>query len=116
MKRHTDGFVFHGPKGASILPKRVLSAFKRAVRDPLVSEFPTTPGDVGFKHGTIHSFRHYFVSEAFRMNFTETNIMDWVGHKDSEMVHKYRHLRPGETQLRMQTINFLAVDTGSTAS
>ena len=116
QRRHPDGFVFHGPKGASIVVKRVLSAFKHAVRDQLIGEFPTSEGDVGFKHGTIHSFRHYFVSEAFRMNFTETDIMDWVGHRDSQMVHRYRHLRPGKTQQRMRTTDFLAADSVSSAT
>ncbi len=113
MERHPDGFVFHGAKGAMVKVKRVLPLFKRAIRDRLKHEFPVTEGDIGFQHGTIHSFRHYFVSEAFRMNFTETEIMDWVGHRDSEMVHHYRHQRPGESQRRMQSSNFISDDIGS---
>ena len=50
------------------------------------------------------------------MNFAETDIMDWVGHRDSQMVHHYRHLRPGETQKRMRTTDFIADDTVSSAS
>lgn len=107
MKRHPDGFVFHGAKGARLRDRRVLEIFQRKIRDPLKEEFPVSAGEIGFYRGAIHSFRHYFVSECFRQGATEVEVMDWVGHKDSEMVHHYRHLRPDDSQRRMQSINFV---------
>jgi integrase len=113
LERHPDGFVFHGAKGALVRAKRVLDIFKREIRQPLSAEFPVPRGEIGFAKGTIHSFRHYFVSEAFRQGATEAEIMDWVGHQSSGMVHHYRHLRLDDSQRRMETINFLSDDTVS---
>lgn len=116
LPRHRDGLVFHGPKGAGLRQKTVLNVFKRSVRDPLATAFPVPRGEIGFEHGTIHSFRHYFVSECFRQGATEAEIMDWVGHRDSKMVHHYRHLRQDDSQCRMRSINFVEADSGSASS
>lgn len=113
--RNSDGFVFHGPNGGKLNDKTVLDIFKREVRKPLASEFSVPEGEIGFQHGTIHSFRHYFVSEAFRQGATEAEIMDWVGHRKSAMVHHYRHLRADDSQRRMQSINFVEDDTVSSS-
>lgn len=111
--RYSDGFVFHGLKGGRLKDKTVLDIFKRVVRKPLAPEFSVPEGEIGFQHGTIHSFRHYFVSESFRQGASEAEIMDWVGHRKSAMVHHYRHLRADDSQRRMQSINFVEDDAGS---
>jgi len=113
LERHSDGYVFHGAKGARLRAKRVLDIFKREIRDALKPEFPVARGEIGFAQGTIHSFRHDFVGKAFRQGATEAEIKDWVGHRSSEMVHHYRHLRPDDSQRRMQSINFISDDTVS---
>ena len=113
LERNPDGYVFHGAKGALLRAKRVLDIFKREIRNPLKTEFPAARGEISFAHGTIHSFRHFFVSEAFRQGATVAEIMDWVGHRSSQMVHHYRHLRPDDSQRRMQSINFISDDTVS---
>jgi len=107
LPRHPDGFVFHGAKGGKLRDRKVLAIFIREIRNPLKKEFPVPAGEIGFQNGTIHSFRHYFVSESFRQGANEVEVMDWVGHKDSEMVHHYRHLRPADNLQRMQSINFV---------
>lgn len=56
------------------------------------------------------------MSGAFRMDFSETEIMDWVGYRSSAMVHHYRHQRPGASQQRMCSISFIADDTVSPAN
>lgn len=116
VRKHSDGFIFHGPKGARLVAKRFLVIFRRRVLNKLKCEFPTPDSEIGFQHGTVHGFRHYFVSEAFRMDFSETEIMDWVGHRSSAMVHHYRHQRPGASQQRMCSISFIADDTVSPAN
>lgn len=73
----------------------------------LKKEFPTPPGEIGFEHGCLHSFRHFFVSECFRQGATESQIMDWVGHKDSKIVALYRHLRPEDSLKQMSQISFI---------
>jgi hypothetical protein len=52
------------------------------------------PGEIGFPDAVTHSFRHFFVSEAFSAGATESEVMSWVGHRDSRIVRRYRHLRP----------------------
>ncbi len=115
-EKHSDGFIFHGPKGARINSKQFLVIFRRRVLNKLKNEFPTSNSDTGFEHGTVHGFRHYFVSEAFLMNFSETEIMDWVGHRSSAMVHHYRHNRPGVSQQRMCSMDFISDDTVSSGN
>ncbi|MDB5345005.1 MAG: hypothetical protein JWP89_3382 [Schlesneria sp.] len=110
LERHPDGTVFHGMNGVKLRDKRVLDVFKTHIREPLKEEFPVPVGEIGFQNGTIHSFRHYFVSEAFRQGAKDAEIMDWVGHRSSEMVAHYRHLRADESQRRMQSIDFIGDD------
>ncbi len=83
LPRHADGRLFHGPKGGKLKPDTVRNIFVRDVIGPLKSEFPTPKGEVGFTDGRLHSFRHYFVSQAFLQGATESEIKQWVGHRDS---------------------------------
>lgn len=106
MPRHQDGLVFHGPLGGKMKPDVVRRKLIKQVLEPLKSRFPIPAGEIGFEHGRLHSFRHYFVSEAFRQNVIEAQIMEWVGHKDSEMVKLYRHLRADDGHRHMQRLNF----------
>ena len=107
MQRSTDGLVFHGPRGGKLKPDVVRTALLRDVIRPLSGRFPTVPGEIGFEHGRVHSFRHYFVSEAFRLGVPEPRIMEWVGHRDSRIVARYRHLRDDDGQHAMQELEFL---------
>jgi integrase len=67
---------------------------------------------VGFEHGRLHSFRHYFVSQAFLGGVSEGEIREWVGHRDSRIVERYRHLRNDEARKKMNKIEFFANDAG----
>jgi len=91
-------------------PSRVLKVLLRDVIRPLKQRFPTPPGEIGFEHGRVHSFRHYFVSEAFRQGATEGEVMEWVGHRDSKIVAHYRHLRKADSHRRMEKVDFLGGD------
>ena len=79
----------------------------RKVITPLKNRFPTPAGEVGFEHACPHSFRHYFVSEAFRRGATEPWIMQWVGHRESRIVARYRHLRDDDGQREMARLDLL---------
>ncbi|MCH8243786.1 MAG: tyrosine-type recombinase/integrase, partial [Planctomycetes bacterium] len=98
MEKSADGLVFHGPRGGKLKPDTVRNILIRQVLDPLKSRFPAPTGEIGFEHGRVHSFRHYFVSECFRQGATEAQIMAWVGHRDSAMVARYRDLRAEDGQ------------------
>jgi integrase len=77
------------------------------VIEPLKKKFPTSPGEIGFEYGRLHSFRHYFCSQAFADGAAEADIKDWLGHQDSKMVAHYRHQRQDDSQNKMNQIDFL---------
>jgi integrase len=110
MPRHADGYVFHSQTGRRLRERNALAAFIDNVIEPLKARFSVPPGDIGFEHGRLHSFRHFFCSQAFADGASEGNIKDWLGHADSIMVEHYRHQRPGESQRKMQSIDFLGSD------
>jgi integrase len=108
LKRQPDGFVFHAARGGRIRPRNVLQMFIDDVVEPLKKDFPTPAGEFGFEHGRLHSFRHYFCSQAFLGGVSEGEIREWLGHADSKMVEHYRHLRSDDAQRKMAQIEFLA--------
>ena len=83
---HSDGRLLHGPRGGKLKPDTVRKILIRDVIQPLTPQFPTPEREIGFEHGRVHSFRHYFVSQAFRDGASEGEVMEWVGHRDSKMV------------------------------
>ena len=85
--------MFRGRRGGPLDPDKVLTSLKRNVIAPLKEQFPTPKGEIGFGHGRVHSFRHYFVTEAFLGGATDGEVRDWVGHRDSRIVERYRHAR-----------------------
>jgi integrase len=107
MQRSPDGLIFHGPRGGKLKPDVVRTTLLRDVIHPLAPQYPTAPGEIGFESGRVHSFRHYFVSEAFRLGVPEPRIMEWVGHRDSRIVSRYRHLRDDDGQQAMLELDFL---------
>lgn len=111
MKRGTDGRVFHAERDGPLRPRNVSTAFIRDVIEPLAKRFPTSEGEIGFVHGRLHSFRNFFVSQAFLGGASEGEIREWVGHTDSKMVEHYLHLGRKDTVRRMEQISF--VDQGA---
>lgn len=105
--KHPDSRIYHGPRGGILKADTVRNVFIRGVIQALQAEFPTPPGEIGFQHGRLHSFRHYFTSQAFRDGATEAEIMEWLGWRDSKMVAHYRHLRREDGQRRIDQIVFL---------
>jgi hypothetical protein len=37
--------------------------------------------EIGFEHGRLRSFRHFFVSQAFICGASEGEIREWVWHR-----------------------------------
>jgi integrase len=110
LPRTTDGWVFHAENGTRLRPSNVLYVFIREVITPLAEKFPTPAGEIGFKDGRLHSFRHFFVSQAFVGGASQSEIQEWVGHANSEMVEHYRHLGQKEALRRMEQIRFVDSD------
>lgn len=106
--RAKDGYVFRAARGGRLRPNNVLAIFIKRIIKPLARNFPTCEGDIGFEDGTLHSFRHYFCSQATIAGSADGEIKAWLGHADSKMVDHYRHLRAEDGQRRMSQIEFLA--------
>ncbi len=96
--------------GGQLRPRNVLAAFIQNAITPLKDQFPTPQGEIGFEHGRLHSFRHFFVSQSFLGGASEGEIREWVGHADSKMVEHYRHLGRADAIRRMEQISFVDLD------
>jgi integrase len=107
LPRRDDGLVLHAFQGGKLLPRNVLQAFIDEVIEPLKEKFPAPAGEIGFEHGRLHSFRHFFCSQAFLGGASEGEIREWLGHADSKMVEHYRHLKNDDAQRKMDQIVFL---------
>jgi integrase len=114
--REQGGFAMRGHSGGRLDPDKVLKVLKRDIIGPLKTKFPTPAGEIGFADGGVHSFRHYFVTEALLGGATEGEVRDWVGHRDSRIVERYRHLRDRSAKDRMQKLNFLGGEPEGKAS
>jgi len=111
-----DGRLFVGPRGGRLKADTVRRVLVSQVINPLREEFPTGKGEIGFEHGRLHGFRHFFVSQAFLGGASEGEVKEWVGHRDSRMVELYRHLREADSKRKMQQIDFLGVQAGPNSS
>ena len=107
IQRTQDGFVFHGPKGGRIKPDVVRNAFKRDVIRPLSNRFKSSDGDVGFQHGRLHSFRHYFCSACALQGVPQRLLMEWLGHEDSVMCRHYFHSDPKDSLRQLAKVQFV---------
>ena len=81
--------------------------FIRDVIDKLKAKFPTPEDEIGFEHGRLHSFRHFFVSQCFLDGEFEGEIREWVGHAESKMVEHYHHLGQSDAVRKMKQITFV---------
>ncbi|WP_339745340.1 site-specific integrase [uncultured Rubinisphaera sp.] len=92
IKNLADGYVFHDSRGVKVTPDLVRATLVRDVVKPLAHHFPSPEGEVGFKDGRLHSFRHYFCSVCANNHVPERMLMGWLGHKNSAMITRYYHM------------------------
>lgn len=94
--------------GGRLKPDTVLSILKREVIEPLKHRFPGIGDQPSFVDGTVHSFRHYFVSRcAASGKVSELVVKDWVGHQESAMLRRYFHLDRDSAARCMNAIDFI---------
>jgi integrase len=105
LRRATDGRPW--AHGQPLRPNNLCKIFIREVIKSLAKQFPSPPGEIGFADGRVHSFRHVFVSQAFLHRAGEGEIKEWVGHRDSRIVERYRHLSNEDAKQKMSRIHFL---------
>lgn len=104
MPHHADGKVFHGPLDGKIKADTVRQILIKAVLTPLSAQFPSKTDEPGFLDGRLHSFRHYFCSNCANQGVKERVLMNWLGHRNSRMVHRYYHLHDDESIRQMQQV------------
>jgi integrase len=109
LPRHRDGLVMRAKNGERLSDRRVLEALQGKVIKAIVCEFPSPDEEIGFEHGTIHGLRHYFVSEAYRNGVTDAELVEMLGHRDSQLLRVYRHLRPEDGRAKLLNIDFLGL-------
>jgi integrase len=110
LPKTADGRVVHSARGFRLRESNSLSIYKKHVLEALKDEFPTPPDELGFADGTFHSFRHFFASQCLISGASEGEVREWLGHRDSKIVERYRHLRSEDAQRRMSQIDFLRQD------
>lgn len=113
LPRTPDGRVLHGPRGGTLKPDTVRNILVTDVIAPLKARFPSHDGELGFEHGRLHSFRHFFCSRCANDGVPERILMNWLGHNDSAMIRIYYHLQDQDAQRRMQQIEFTGPVGGS---
>ena len=109
LPRLANGRLFQGPSEKVLTQRVVRDTFIAEVIEPLKGSFPCPKGEIGFEHGRMHSFRHFFVSRAFICGASEGDIRQWVGHSCSRVVEMYRHLRPEESLRKLESLDLLNV-------
>lgn len=101
-----DGYIFRNSQGRRLVGKNVYKTFARNVLMPLAHMFPSSPGAAGFVDGTIHSFRHYFISECINQNIPREVILNWVGQSNSEILNLYYSLKANQSVSHMSKLRF----------
>lgn len=116
LEHHQDGRGFHGPLGGIVKPDTIRRSLIRDVLTPLAERFPNDVGEVGFVHGRLHSFRHYFCSACANAGIPEPVLMQWLGHRSSRMVRHYYHLHDDEAHRQMNRLKSLGSTGDGTVS
>lgn len=115
LPHRADGYVLHGPRGGRLKPDTVRNTLITEVITPLKKTFSTARGEIGFEHGRLHSFRHFFCSRCPNESVPPQIVMNWLGHASSEMVRLYYHLSDPKAQRQMKRVNFTGAAGGSVA-
>ena len=106
LPRGRDGCVFRGPRGGRLKPDTVRVILQRDVIAPLAERFPAPVGVRAFPHGTVHGFRHAFISQCANQGIPEQTVMAWVGHASSRITRLYFSLSDREGQRQMSRLSF----------
>jgi integrase len=55
--------------------------------------------------GKLHTFRHYFISNALLNKTPEAMVRKWVGHVDAKVMELYTHMTDDASQAAMQRLS-----------
>ena len=98
-------FVFTDHKDRPVTTDTTYTQLKRIVAR-LAEREDADPALRGISRGTVHSFRHYFVSTCSDHGVSPHMLMSWLGHGSSEMVNLYYHQRRDEAHRQMNNVHF----------
>jgi integrase len=110
--RRVDQYVFHGPRGGRLKPDTTRNCLVRDVIKPLALKFQNCSSGRYFADGRLHGFRHAFVSNAANTGVPERIVMEWLGHKHSDMVRHYYTLHDEESRRQMDRLDPLGDNAG----
>jgi hypothetical protein len=54
--------------------------------------------------GKIHTFRHYFISNALQAGIPTATVRSWVGHVDDKIIALYTHVHDEASQTAMRRL------------
>ena len=74
----------------------------RDVLPSLAAKFPANGDDAGIRAGRLH----FFCSWSADSGTPEQMLMVWLGHRESEMIRHYYHLRQDEARRQMDRMPF----------
>jgi integrase len=81
----------HRQAGRQWTERRLLDALKRILRKLNLL-------------GKLHTFRHYFISNALMQGMPEATVRKWVGQVDEEILKLYTHIHDRASQAAMQRL------------
>lgn len=113
---HRDGFVFRNGAGGRISVVETRQTLVRDVITPLAARFTESSEDDGFKHGRLHTFRHFFCSSCANSGIPELTVMKWLGHTKPSMTRRYYHLAQDESRKQMDRLSIPDVTAATPAS
>ena len=100
MLASSDGrWMFAAPPAPGVLDARL-----RASR--LWTQLKKAKNAAGIAQGTLHSFRHYFVSTMANANVSPFKVMKIVGHRNLDIVLTYYHVSVDELLSDINEVEF----------
>ena len=90
--RHSGEYVFAGPEGGRLKESYCLKCLT------------DDREELGIQEGTLHTFRHFFISECAARGVPMATCMSWVGHRDSEVAWRYYHLSETSSREAMKRL------------
>ncbi len=99
-------WLFAAPAGAGVVNDRL-----RASR--LYTQLQRAKQAAGVKRGTLHSFRHFFISTMANGNASPFKLMKIVGHSSLDIILTYYHVGDDELLQAVDSVNFDSVSCDS---
>jgi site-specific recombinase XerD len=81
----------HPQRGQQWTERRLLGELKRVLKALALN-------------GKLHTFRHFFISNALQRRTPLATLREWVGHVDEEIIKLYTHIFDDDSQVAMKRL------------